>query len=142
MDGLILRELERDLEEFFGDYNDYPLSTWLPVGESVCYPAVDIIDNKDHYLLIAELPGLTEKDFSLEVENGVLTISGKRSKPEVKEENLIHQETFSGEFSRRFELPSDADAEHITAKYANGLLELTIPKKEEAKPKYIKVEIH
>jgi len=142
MDGLVLRELERDLERWFEDYNDLWLRRWFPVEECACYPAVDFIDGKDQYRLLVELPGLTEKDFSVEVKNRTLTISGKRAKPELKDEDWIHQEIFSGEFSRGIELPNDADAEHISAKYTNGILELTIPKKEEARPKAVKIEVH
>jgi len=142
MDGLALRELERDLERFFEDYNDIWLRGWVPVEECACYPAVDIIDAKDRYQFLVELPGLTEKDFSVEVENRTLTISGKRAKPELKDKDWIHQEILSGEFSREFRLPSDADTEQISAKYTNGILELSIPKKEEAKPKAVKIEVH
>lgn len=105
-------------------------------------PTADVIENRDSILVRAELPGLTEKDVKVEMENGILTIRGERKlEKETTEKGYRHIERTYGKFVRAFTLPPNVDYNKITAGFTNGLLEIEIPKKEEAKPKAIHIEV-
>ena len=106
-------------------------------------PAVDIYDNKDNLVIKADLPGMTQKDINVSVEDGVLRIKGEKKKEhEEKKENYFRLEKSYGYFERSFALPMNVDATKVKATYKDGVLELTLPKKEEAKPKQIKVDVN
>ena len=109
----------------------------------VNYPRVDIVEEKDTYKITADMPGLDKKDITVEVKNGVLAISGekKEEKSERDKNRYYHFERRFGSFRREFALPDHVDAEHVEAKYANGVLELTLKKTEAAKPKAIEVKV-
>jgi HSP20 family protein len=102
---------------------------------------VDIREDKDAYVLHADVPGVDPKDIEVHMENGVLTIRGER-KSETKEEreNYKRVERVRGTFYRRFTLPDTADADKISAKSVNGVLEVRIPKQETVQPRRISVE--
>jgi HSP20 family protein len=103
-------------------------------------PAVDIYESENNLVLKAELPGVDPKDVEARVEDGTLYLKGERKfEKEVKEENYHHVERSYGSFTRSFALPSSVDAEKVSAEYKDGILTLTMPKKEEAKPKTIKI---
>jgi HSP20 family protein len=106
-------------------------------------PAVDIHDNKDNLVIKADLPGMTQKDIEVSVEDDVLRIKGEKKKEhEDKKDNFYRLERSYGYFERSFSLPANVDASKINAAYKNGVLELTLPKKEEVKQKQIKVNIN
>jgi|SRR5271157_2073411 HSP20 family protein len=109
----------------------------------VNYPRVDIVEEKDTYKITADMPGLDKKDISVEVKNGVLAISGekKEEKTERDRNRYYHFERRFGSFRREFALPDHVDPDHVEAKYANGVLELTLRKTEAAKPKAIEVKV-
>jgi HSP20 family protein len=105
-------------------------------------PTTDIIETKEGLILRCELPGIEEKDVNVEIENGVLTISGERKLEETaKEKNFHRVERAYGKFIRSFTLPPNVATDDVKATFTAGLLELTLPKKEEAKPKKIHLEI-
>ncbi len=105
-------------------------------------PAVDIYETDDAIILEAELPGMNEKDIEVKIEDNVLTIRGERKfEEERKEENYYRMERFYGTFQRSFTLPSNVDTEKVKAEYKKGILKVTLPKKEQAKPKQIKIEV-
>ena len=103
-------------------------------------PAVDVRENENEYLLEVELPGLTEGDIELKVEENLMTLSSKQeeSREEKKNDYLI-RERRSTEFSRSFVLPKDIDRDTIKAEFKNGLLTVAVAKLEKAKPKVIDV---
>jgi len=104
------------------------------------YPSVDMFDKDDKVVIKAELPGLEKKDINLEVKNGVLTLKGERKfNNEVKEENFYRREMSCGKFIRSFTLPTEVDADKISAEFKNGLLTIEVPKSEAHKPKQIAV---
>lgn len=104
------------------------------------HPAVDMFDNDDKIVIKAELPGMSKKDFSVDVKDRVLTLSGQRSYDnEVKEENYYRRERTYGKFKRAFHLPADVDADNIKAEFKDGILKVEIPKPEAQKPKQITV---
>ena len=104
-------------------------------------PAVDIYETDHDVVLKAELPGVDPKEVECRVEDGTLYLKGERKfEKEVNEENYHRMERAYGSFLRTFPIPGSVDAEKATAEYKNGVLILTLPKKEEAKPKTIKIE--
>ena len=104
-------------------------------------PAVDVREVEDEYLMEVELPGLSDKDIELNVEDNILTLSSKneQSKEENKNGYLI-RERRNQEFARTFVLPKDVDRDKIKGEFKNGLLVVSIPKKPEAKPRKIDVK--
>jgi HSP20 family protein len=105
-------------------------------------PPVDVYEDEHNVVLKVEVPGIDEKDIDVRVENNVLTVHGERKvDKEEKEENFRRIERQYGSFTRTFTLPSTVDAERIQADYDKGILKIVLPKKAEAKPKSIKVNV-
>jgi HSP20 family protein len=104
-------------------------------------PAVDIIEEKDRFLLRADVPGVDRADIDVSMDNGILSISGeRRAEARSEAESTRRVERASGRFLRRFTLPDTADAESITAKCVNGILEIVIPKAAEVQARRISVD--
>jgi len=113
---------------------DSSLSAWAP--------AVDIYETEQELVVKADLPDVDPKDLDIRVENNLLTIRGERKfEKKVSEENYLRVERSYGSFARSFTLANTVNSEAIKADYQNGVLTLTIPKREEAKPKQIKVNV-
>ncbi len=138
-------KLQKELDRLFrlpfdlpnileGEGEDLGISEW--------YPRMDVVEKDKEILIKMDLPGMEEKDINISVEGNILTISGER-KMEKKEENENYHrvERLYGEFSRSLTLPNSVDVNKINAKYKNGVLEVVLPKKEEAKPKKITVKV-
>lgn len=105
-------------------------------------PAVDILEQEGNIVLKAELPGVDPKDVDIRVENNTLTLRGERRfDSEVKREDYHRVERSYGAFARSFSLPSMVNTEKIQAEYKDGILKVTLPKKEEAKPKQIAISV-
>ena len=105
-------------------------------------PPVDIYEDQHGIQLKLEAPGIDEKDLDIKVENNVLTVNGERKfENEQKEENFHRIERRYGSFTRSFTLPNTVDTEKISAEYNNGVLNIHLAKREESKPKQIKVSI-
>src|ERR1700759_405628 len=105
-------------------------------------PAVDIHENEHELVVKADLPGVEAKDLDIRVENNILTIRGERRfEKKVNEDNYLRVERAYGSFSRSFSLANTVNADGIKADYQNGVLTLNVPKREEAKPKQIKVTV-
>jgi HSP20 family protein len=104
-------------------------------------PSVDIFENKDHIVLEAELPGMKREDFDLSVENNVITLRGERHFEKKDETDNYHRvERAYGSFTRSFTLPNTVSAEGATAEYTNGVLRVTLPKREETKARRIDIK--
>ena len=106
-------------------------------------PAIDVVEEKDRYIIKAELPGLSRDDVNVTLENNYLTIRGeKKHETEEKSANYYHKERAYGSFSRTIELPTTVDAQKINAHFKDGVLQVTLPKSEAAKPKQIEVKVN
>ena len=105
-------------------------------------PAVDVAETKEKIIVRAELPGMKQEDIQIEFENGLLTIRGERALAKVEGVTWHRVERTFGNFSRSFTLPRTVDAEKIAASYRDGILEIEVPKKEEAKPKHIRIQVN
>ncbi len=105
-------------------------------------PAVDVAEETDKILVKVEAPGMDEKDLKVSFEDGLLTVSGERQF-ERKDDRSYHRiERAYGSFVRQFTLPRTVDVANIAANYRNGVLEIEIPKKEEARPKQIQINVN
>ena len=128
-------DLLDNVSHWFDDF----LST--PASGRNSVPAVDVRETDAEFLMEVELPGLTEKDVEVKLENTLLTISSsKDEKKEEKKNGYVMRERRSTQFSRSFVLPEDVDREKIAAEFKNGILQLTFPKVPAAKPKTIEVK--
>lgn len=104
-------------------------------------PLVDVMENKEAITIKVELPGMKQEDINLSIENDVLTIKGERKQEkETTEGSFTRTERAYGSFQRTLVLPSTVEADKVKANYRDGVLEVSLPKKEEAKPKAIKVQ--
>jgi HSP20 family protein len=122
-------------ESFRTHPEESALTTWAP--------AVDIYETPNELVVKADLPDVNEKDIDVRVENNLLTIRGERKfEKSVSEENFLRVERSYGAFSRSFSLPNTVNAEAIGAEYKNGVLTVTLPKREESKPRQVKVTVN
>ncbi len=110
------------------------------IGRGAWNPSVDIYENKDQIVLEAELPGMNRDEFELTVESNVITLRGERRFEKKDETDNYHRvERSYGSFTRSFTLPQNVSAEGATAEYSNGVLRVTLPKREETKTRRIEV---
>ncbi len=127
----------RMFEDFF---NDWAFRT-ARTGQEGWRPPVDILEKDGNLILRVEIPGVDEKSISLKIEGQLLTVKGER-KSEESDGFTYHQvESTYGTFSRSFTLPDSVDTNHIEANYKNGILVITMPQKQEVKPRSIKVSV-
>ena len=126
-------EMNRLLDGFFGGgARDARARRWVP--------AMDLVEADDHLILRADLPGLGEEDVSIEIKDGVLTISGERSaEHEQKADGFYRVERAFGSFARSLALPEGIDADKVSAEFDRGVLEVRIPKPEERKPHRVEI---
>jgi HSP20 family protein len=138
------REMERMFEDFFGRRMRPFLDErwWVPRTIGLSAPAVDLYEEKDEIVAKVELPGLGKEDIQVNISDHILTIKGeKKSEEEIKQENYYRSERSYGSFSRSVELPTEVQADKTRASFKNGVLEVHLPKSEEAKKKEIKVKV-
>jgi HSP20 family protein len=134
-----LRRLGNALDEAF---NTWPF-TQDDGGAitSAWYPACDVLEDKESVKIIVELPGLTPEDVKLSLENNVLSIRGeKKQQAEERTERVHRYERSYGTFERSFALPTSVDSDHVSASFQNGILTVTVPKAERARPREIPVK--
>jgi HSP20 family protein len=107
----------------------------------VWFPPVDILESRDAYLIRAEVPGMKKDDFKLEVRDGTLTLSGERNQEKLADGVEYHRTERVGGFTRSFHLPQTVKQDAIQANYRDGILEVHVPKAEEAKPRQITISV-
>ena len=128
-------EIDRLFEEPLASAR-FPQGFWLGGG----WPTVDIHEDRDNFVVTVEVPGMKKEDIDVAVHDGMLSISGERSVDAKYENAEAHRnERFTGRFQRSFTLPTLVNVEKANAAYQDGILTITLPKAEEAKPKQIKV---
>ena len=121
-------------DDFFKPWNEWFDNGGSLMGRMMTVPAVNIIENKDDYMVSLAVPGMKKDDFNIDVEGNILTISSeKEENKEEKDEKYNRREYSYSSFSRSFTLPEEVNKEKIEAKYEDGLLKLMLPKKEEVK---------
>ena len=129
-------EMERLRREMNGLFSNFERES----GGST-YPLVNMYDEKENIIVTAELPGMTKEKVGITYADGILTIAGNLEPlPEVNKMTVIRQERASGKFEKTIRLPLKVDQNRINAAFSNGILTVTLPKAEEAKPKAIAIE--
>ena len=132
--------LQDRMNRLFRD--SYPEGREEALTTSTFAPPVDVYEDEHSITLKIEVPGMDEKDIDVRLENNTLTVHGERKfEKEEKEENYRRVERQYGSFTRTFTLPTTVDSENVSANYDKGVLKITLPKKAEAKPKQIKVNV-
>lgn len=138
------RDMDRMMEDFFGRR----MRSWWPdrwfKGEDLDLraPALDLYEEKDDIVVKAELPGIEKDNLEVNLTDHTLTIKGEKKKAEeIKEENYYRAERSYGSFLRTIELPKDVHSDKVKASFKNGILEVRVPKTDEAKAKEIKVKV-
>jgi len=129
----VRRLVDQPLDALFG-------GTPFP-AELAWQPLADVKETKEGFEVAVELPGMKQEDIQVSVEDNVLSVKGERKQEsEASEEGYSRLERFHGTFERHFSFPGTVDTERIQATYRNGLLEIRLPKKEEAKPKAVEIK--
>jgi HSP20 family protein len=137
----LLNQFYRDLDKVLGHGAEHAADD-STAATSAWVPAVDIKEDGQNFLIEADIPGVEPKDIEIAMENGVLTIKGERQTESRDEGNNYQRvERIHGSFYRRFTLPDTADPERVSATGKNGVLQITIPKREVAKPRKIEIKI-
>src|SRR5437667_10474908 len=136
----------RDLANFQNQINrifqDYGRGSDELLTSGTFVPPVDVYEDEHNITLKLEVPGIEEKDLDIKLENNTLTVRGERNfEKEEKEENFHRIERRYGAFARSFTLPNTVDSDNAQASYENGILKIKLAKREEAKPKQIKVGV-
>ena len=139
-----LNSLQNEMNRLFNTFFD--TSTAGGGGNGVTprrwIPAMDLVETDDHFVLRADLPGLSEDDVKVEFENNILTISGERTaEQEEKRSGFYRLERATGSFSRALTLPDGIDVDAVAASFDRGVLEIRIPKPEERKPKRVAIAV-
>jgi len=133
----VQREINRMFDSMLsrtGDYEGDVLCDWAP--------RVDIVERENEFVITSDLPGITRDQINVNVEKNMLTISGERRRTEPKEgERWYRAERNTGTFKRTFSLPNTIDAGGVSADYRDGVLTVTLPKAEEAKPRQIQINV-
>jgi len=123
-----LTSLQDELDQLF----EAPMTAWAP--------ALDVREDKESFSIRVELPGMKREDIEVALQNGALVISGERKEEKIHEGTEVHrQERFYGKFSRALTLPAAVTGDKVKAQYKDGILTVTLPKAEEAKPKAITI---
>lgn len=138
-----INAIQQEMNRLFNTFFDAPSGGGNGTGAARRWvPAMDLVETDDHYVLRADLPGLTESDVKLEVERDVLTLSGERRvEHEAKRDGFYRLERASGSFSRSLTLPEGVDAAAIEATFEHGVLEVRIPKPEQRKPQRVEIAV-
>lgn len=128
-------DLRDEIDHAFDDYSSYKLT-------QTRYPAVDIYEEKNCYMVKAELPGMKQEDITVSIAENTLTLRGRRNLENDNEQGSYQrQERVHGEFYRSFRLPERVHSDKIKAKYRDGILEVEIPKSEKAKDREIAIKL-
>ncbi len=135
-----LRSLQDEVNRLFSTNLSRAFGDDEGIGRGAWNPSVDIHENKDQIVIEAELPGMNREDFDLTIENNVITLRGERRFEKKDEADNYHRvERSYGSFTRSFTLPQTVSGEGATAEYKNGVLRVTLPKREEVKARRIEI---
>ena len=137
-----ITSIQNEMNRLFNTFFDTPTAAEGGNGTSArrWIPAMDLVETEDAFVLKADLPGVTESDVNVEVEDNVLTVSGERkAEHEDKREGYVRVERSYGSFRRSLTLPEGVDADAVSASFDRGVLEVRIPKPEQRKPHRVRI---
>ena len=138
-----LGTIQNEMNRLFNNLFDQPNSTGRNGAASRRWiPAMDLVETGDHYVLRADLPGLSDEDVNVQLEDNVLTISGERkAEQETQQEGYYRLERAFGAFARSLTLPEGVDPDGVQAHFDRGVLEIRIPKPEQKKPRQVQISL-
>ena len=137
-----LQSIQQEMNRVFGTLFDTQAGARNGSSLGRWIPAMDLVEEGEHYVLRADLPGVEETDVNVELEDNVLTISGeRRSNSEERREGYYRIERASGSFSRSLTLPEGIDPDSVKASFDKGVLEVSIPKPEQRKPRRVAISV-
>ena len=138
-----INSIQHEMNRLFNTFFDTPNGNGSANGMARRWvPPMDLVESGDEFVLKADLPGMSEADVSIEVEDSTLTISGERkSEHESKDEGYYRLERATGAFSRSLTLPDGVDPDQVKATFDRGVLEVRIPKPEERKPRKVAISV-
>lgn len=138
-----LSPIQSDFNRFFNSFFDSATTVATPLVRTRGFvPALDVIEREDQYEITVDLPGLTESDVKVEILDGVMTISGERAtSTEEQHDGYRRVERAFGSFSRTLTLPKGVDVNAVKASFKNGVLEVSVPKPEAAKPQQVQIAV-
>ena len=137
-----VQSLRQEFDRIFDDFFRGDILATDPLFNDNWMPAVDIVEGKEAFILKAELPGFEKENVSVTFENSVLTIRGEKKQEKEADDGTVHRnERRFGSFERSFTVPGTVKGEAIDAQFRNGLLILTLPKAEEARPKAVPIQV-
>ncbi|MCW2984367.1 MAG: Hsp20/alpha crystallin family protein [Conexibacter sp.] len=136
-----MSSLHNEMNRVFATFFDTPAGT-QPTGTRRWVPAMDLVETDEHFVLRADLPGLSEADVELSLEGDLLTVSGERKvEHEARGEGFYRVERAAGAFSRSLTLPDGVDGDAIAARFDKGVLEVRIPKPEQRRPRKLQIQV-
>jgi HSP20 family protein len=137
-----LNTIQNEMNRLFNTFFDQPAATGRGAPSRRWIPAMDLVETADHYVLRADLPGLSDDDVNIQLEDNVLTISGEReTQHEQHEEGYYRIERASGNFTRSLTLPDGVNPDAVQAHFDRGVLEIRIPKPEQKKPRQVQITL-
>jgi HSP20 family protein len=137
-----LNTIQNEMNRLFNTFFDQPTATGRNGTVRRWLPAMDLIETDGHYVLRADLPGLSDEDVNVQLEDNVLTISGERkAEQETKQEGVYRLERAFGSFARSLTLPEGVDPDAVEAHFDRGVLEIRIPKPEQKKPRQVQITL-
>ena len=137
-----ITSLQQEMNRLFSTFFDAPAGPAANGAARRWVPPMDLVETDDHFVLRADLPGLSEADVDLSLESDVLTLSGERRvEHEQRGEGFYRVERATGAFSRSLTLPEGVDGDAITARFDKGVLEVRIPKPEQQKPRKLQIAV-
>jgi HSP20 family protein len=138
-----LNTIQNEMNRLFNNFFDQPAQNGRGNGTTRRWlPAMDLVEIADHYVLRADLPGLSDEDVTIQLEDNVLTISGERkTEHRDQQEGYYRLERAFGSFTRSLTLPDGVDPDSVQARFDRGVLEIRIPKPEQKKPKTVQISV-
>jgi HSP20 family protein len=137
-----LSSLQTDMNRLFNTFFDTSTGANGGTAPRRWIPAMDLVETEEHFVLKADLPGLSEDDVHIDVEDNILTVSGERkAEHEDKREGYVRVERSYGSFRRSLTLPEGVEPEAVSASFDRGVLEVRIPKPEERKPRRVAIQV-
>jgi HSP20 family protein len=137
-----LNTIQNEMNRLFNNLFDAPAGNSGSGTARRWVPAMDLVETADHYVLRADLPGLSDEDVNVQLEDNVLTVSGERkAEQHTEQEGYYRLERAFGGFSRSLTLPDGVDPDRVQAHFDRGVLEITIPKPEQKKPRQVQIKL-
>jgi HSP20 family protein len=137
-----LNTIQNEMNRLFNTFFDQPAPSSRGAGPRRWIPAMDLVETNDQYVLRADLPGLSDEDVNVQLQDSVLTVSGERkAETDQQQEGYYRLERAFGAFSRSLTLPEGVNPDGVKAHFDRGVLEITIPKPEQKKPRQVRISV-